>query len=406
VKIYGSLRADDLQRLRPRDAVLRDSGLTGVLSQTKTSGAGRKVRTLPLYIPKSAFLVQERWLEVGYSLWRVVGDPERDFFMPRLRPDFLHYESGPASAGDMAVLNKIVIQELKIPVLASPGGVGGVQASWKEGPYCLVKTPMCNGWTGHSERCTMPSLLASMGVPKAERDPLGRWSPSGSDDYVRTYRALIRDLMARFRRAVSAGEAANFADEDEAIDDARVFASRFGDHTNEEMSGAAGRLSEAAVSLFSELAGGAAHLAPQGEEEVLVGQAVPAHDRWNVVTEGKDDWADFAADLKSRGKDAQRQLLDPRVARELEAEGLEYQPVAPYLIVVNKRIRRLHRTNGCWRACALSFAEFEFVDLEPVPPEMFTHYCRNCWSASSTGLAEGSGEDEGGSSARSSSSEP
>ena len=82
------------------------------------------------------------------------------------------------------------------------------------------------------------------------------------------------------------------------------------------------------------------------------------HDRWNVVTEGKDDWADFAADLKSRGKDAQRQLLDPRVARELEAEGLEYQPVAPYLIVVNKRIRRLHRTNGCWRACALSVAEF------------------------------------------------
>ncbi len=134
--------------------------------------------------------------------------------------------------------------------------------------------------------------------------------------------------------------------------------------------------------------------------------AILSHDHWNVVTEGKDDWADFAADLKSRGEDAQRQLLDPRVARELGAEGLEYQPVAPYLIVVNKRIRRLHRTNGCWLACALSFAEFEFVDIELVPPEMFTHYCRNFWSASSTGLAEGSGEDEGGSSASSSSSEP
>jgi hypothetical protein len=34
-----------------------------------------------------------------------------------------------------------------------------------------------------------------MGVPKSERDPLGRWSPSGSDDYVRTYRALVNELI-------------------------------------------------------------------------------------------------------------------------------------------------------------------------------------------------------------------
>ena len=56
--------------------------LTGVLTQTKTSGAGRKVRALPLFVPRCAFLVQERWLEVGYGLWRPVGDPGRDFFLP------------------------------------------------------------------------------------------------------------------------------------------------------------------------------------------------------------------------------------------------------------------------------------------------------------------------------------
>ena len=64
VKVYGSLRADDLQRLRPRDVVLVSSGLTGILTQTKTSGAGRKVRALPLFVPRCAYLVQERWLEI------------------------------------------------------------------------------------------------------------------------------------------------------------------------------------------------------------------------------------------------------------------------------------------------------------------------------------------------------
>ena len=82
VKIYGSLRADDLQRLRPRDVNLVASGLTGILMQTKTSGAGRKVRALPLFVPRCAYLVQELWLEVGYGLWRPVGDPGRFFSSP------------------------------------------------------------------------------------------------------------------------------------------------------------------------------------------------------------------------------------------------------------------------------------------------------------------------------------
>ena len=70
---------------------------------------------------------------------------------------------------------------------------------------------------------------------------MGRWSPSGSDDYVRTYRALIRDLMGRVRRAVSLGEAASFAEEDEAIDDARIFAGRLGAYPDAELAGAANK---------------------------------------------------------------------------------------------------------------------------------------------------------------------
>ena len=51
-------------------------------------------------------------------------------------------------------------------------------------------------WTEHSERATMPSALAALGIEKSERDLLGRWTPEGSDQYVRTYNAVVGRLQA------------------------------------------------------------------------------------------------------------------------------------------------------------------------------------------------------------------
>ena len=72
----------------------------------------------------------------------------------------------------------------------------------------------------------MPSIFASMGVPKSERDPLGRWSPSGSDDYVRTYRALISNLAYKFRAMLAGGNVLCATDEEEAIDEVMLYARR------------------------------------------------------------------------------------------------------------------------------------------------------------------------------------
>ena len=337
-------------------------------------------------------------------------------FLPRLGADFIQFGESPASTSDMSILNKIVLQQLRIPVLDPPGAITEAQSRWKEGPYCLVKTPLCDGWTGHSERCTMPSLLASMGVPKAERDPLGRWSPSGSDDDVRTYRALIRDLMGRVRRAVSLGELANFAEEDEAVNDARIFASRFGAYTDDELAGAAKRLSESAASLFSALAGRPAQLeSPTDEGEAGEGPIVEG----KPPLPGQDGWGECASGLVSRSKVAQHRLgqpLDPSISsaalelwecRDVPAtKGCDYQPVAPYLVVGGQgKVRRLHRADGCWRATSLAFKEYELIDSDPVPAEVYTHFCRKCWPLSAPSPPEGSGEDAEVSSASSSSSD-
>ena len=152
LKVFGVMRWDDLQRLRPRDASLRASGLVGLLTQTKTSGAGKKVRDLPLFIPEDAYVLCAGWLRTGHGLWSQLGPKGRDYFLPRFTEDLEDCLNVPASAGDLAILSRKVLEEIKVPVWGSDGS-----DTWSEGPLPLVPVPLLNGWSGHSERCTLPA---------------------------------------------------------------------------------------------------------------------------------------------------------------------------------------------------------------------------------------------------------
>jgi len=84
VKVWGSLRSDDLAGLAPASVKLMGGGLQGILDRTKTSGPGRKARYLPLYVAIGAYLAVPNWLPVGWEIW---ASPEfafkRDYFLPQ-----------------------------------------------------------------------------------------------------------------------------------------------------------------------------------------------------------------------------------------------------------------------------------------------------------------------------------
>jgi hypothetical protein len=83
-------------------------------------------------------------------------------------------------------------------------------------------------------------------------------------------------------------------------------------------------------------------------------------------------------------------------------EATGYQPAVPYVVAVGKgNIRRLHRTDGCWKAQALAFKEYELLDDYPAPQECYSHYCRKCWPLTTPPVPE---ESEGGSVSSASSS--
>ena len=80
--------------------------------------------------------------------------------------------------------------------------------------------------TGHSERGTFQSLLAGVGVPKAERQYLGRWSASGADEYVRTYKLMVKRLLGRMGDIVSSKNLFSTVDEAEAYESLKELAEK------------------------------------------------------------------------------------------------------------------------------------------------------------------------------------
>ena len=68
---------------------------------------------------------------------------------------------------------------------------------------------------------------------------------------------------------------------------------------------------------------------------------------------------------------------------------------AKYLIVLSKKgaMLRLHLAAGCWKAQTRSFASYEVCDLDPVPGNLYSHYCHTCWPQEAPQCAEA--KDEG-----------
>ena len=61
-------------------------GVAAVLTRTKTSGAGKRVRELPLFVPKAAFIASPVWLETGYRLWASHGQATGTSWCTARRP--------------------------------------------------------------------------------------------------------------------------------------------------------------------------------------------------------------------------------------------------------------------------------------------------------------------------------
>ena len=91
----------------------------------------------------------------------------------------LHPEDG-VEYGLAGMLNG-VLALLMVPVVDDVG-TGLVESDMK-----MMTAMYAAGWTGHSERATVASVLAAAGYSQEDRAYLGRWAAGSSEEYVRTY---------------------------------------------------------------------------------------------------------------------------------------------------------------------------------------------------------------------------
>ena len=88
--------------------------------------------------------------------------------------------------------------DLKAPLLTG-------DMKWYESAEGLVHLDLVGFWTLHCPRTFMPSMLIFLDVEKSKRDMVGRWCPSGSEDYTRTYRAAVARMQAQITLSLHDG---------------------------------------------------------------------------------------------------------------------------------------------------------------------------------------------------------
>ncbi|CAE7460097.1 unnamed protein product [Symbiodinium sp. CCMP2592] len=156
----------------------------------KTSGPGKRVRFLPIFISNRVYFMNAEWLSMGWSIWTSAEMWfERDYFLPLPNADAsaaIHRMSDYASTMSFS---KRLLKHLKQPVW------DGV--CWRQSDKNLFEEAGALAfWTEHSERHWLVSVLASLGVPPEKRDFVGRRRiVTVSDEYVRAAQHAVITLQ-------------------------------------------------------------------------------------------------------------------------------------------------------------------------------------------------------------------
>jgi hypothetical protein len=198
VKTYCALREDDAQNLAPSQFRFFSGILVNTLRRTKTSGPTKRVKELPVCLAADVGITDLPWLTKGLELVKSMGDDQRDHFLTNYTKDFTSSKPGRLSYANSAALGQRVLSEVKLPIFH--------EGSWLQSDTNLIPAVFSAAFTEHGPRAFMPTVLAELEIEKSRRDYVGRWSPTGSDDYTRSYRAVVKRLQQDAIKAIKGGD--------------------------------------------------------------------------------------------------------------------------------------------------------------------------------------------------------
>ena len=181
---------------------LYDGRFSGLLKRTKTTGAGKRVKELPFFVSHEAWIEHKDWMSRGLEALGRALKGEFDLVIPS-------GASQPGEAMELAMAYQEAVA-WSSAVMREMRGADG---------FIMLPEGWERFWTEHSERSTLTSGLAALGVPRTDRDLLGRWAPEGSDQYVRTYNAAVTRLQKLYAEPVREGRGYESFDEGAVLED-------------------------------------------------------------------------------------------------------------------------------------------------------------------------------------------
>ena len=87
VKTWASFRWSDLQAMIPDNISFTFGRLYPLLRRTKTTGATRRIKELPVCVSEKAFFEDPSWLAEGFELLKQWAGYKRDYLLPRIKGD-------------------------------------------------------------------------------------------------------------------------------------------------------------------------------------------------------------------------------------------------------------------------------------------------------------------------------
>ena len=110
---------------------------------------------------------------MGHDLWRRMTPDRRDFFLPRLDASMGFFTGKVATSSDLAAMSSKTLQLVRVPAYNEE------EDTWHTSDELFFAESQVACLSGHSERATLPSVLAALGVARGDREHLGRWTADG-----------------------------------------------------------------------------------------------------------------------------------------------------------------------------------------------------------------------------------
>ena len=384
IRVWAALRCSDLLHMPPGRATFISGNLTMCILQTKTTGPGKKVEILWAYVHADAWLMKGNWLSTGWNLFLEMGHLERECWIPKPTKDRQGFTDDSPKYLDSCGCSRKIFSTLKSHRRVEVGPFF-VESSNGDGESMdLFLAGVQSFFKEHSDRSTLPGWMHLMGFSKEDRDLVGRWSPQGSDDYVRVSRTAVWRVQSSIAGTVRKGVTSGDLGEDDTWHKLAAFMlSRdftFLEIENQlQVLGAVftGKVEKITDFLATRAQGPSQELGPPlGPEEA------PQEDSGggDLGPEVDDDWPDWLEGLPPGSPKA---VSLGSIDSSDEADVLA-PPKDSWVLCLERggRKKTLHKIGFCWRVPGIHYARFIEISSDEA-----VQFCED--AALETGVPEG-----------------